>query len=125
MARKVIVGGSAVREWANSEAGAAALVREGLTVGKRGRFSKEVTDLFKSETGQTYSEGHVEPRVIKGTRVNASGRKTPVQVKATLPEVRSWARSPEGQAALGSVQVGERGVIAPAVLSAFAARPKV
>jgi hypothetical protein len=117
MARKS-VDGAAVREWANSEAGAAALAAEGLTVGARGRFSEKVVDLFQKSTKQKYEVGLVATRKISGIRVNPdTGRKTPVTVSATLPEVRAWAQA-EGLTA------GARGRLSEGVLAAFAARPK-
>jgi hypothetical protein len=117
MARKS-VNGAAVREWANTEAGAAALAEAGLVVGTRGRFSEKVVDLFQKATKQKYEVGLVPTRKISGTRVTDSGRKVPVTVSATLGEVRAWAQA-EG------LSVGERGKVSAEVLSAFAARPKV
>jgi hypothetical protein len=118
MARKS-VNGSAVREWANSEAGAAALAEAGLTVGTRGRFSEKVVELFQKSTKQKYEVGLVPTRKISGVRVNPdTGRKTPVTVSATLGEVRAWAA---GQPDLA---VGARGRVSQEVLTAFAARPK-
>lgn len=94
------------------------LREQGIEVGTRGRFSAKQVDDFQKATGKVYVKGYVEPRTIKGTRVNPeTGRKTPVQVKATDAEVRAWAQA-EGLAA------GSRGRLPQAVLSAFAARPK-
>lgn len=118
MAKKV-VNGSVVRAWATSPEGQAILSAEGLTVGKRGRFDSKLITAFQKATGQKYGVGHVEPRKVSGVRVNAeTGRKTPVTVKATLPEIRVWAQAQPG------LNVGSKGRIADSVLSAFAARPK-
>lgn len=116
MAKKQLAGGAEVRAF---------LVGQGIAVGSRGRFSAEQIEKFQEATGKVYTPKHTEPVVAKGIRVNASGRKTPVQVKTTLPEVRAWATG-EGASVLADqgIQVGARGRLAPAVLSAFAARPK-
>lgn len=111
MARKTVVNGAVVRAW---------LSENGQAVGSRGRFSQGQIDAFEdANPGQKYGVGHVEPRKITGVRINAeSGRKTPVTVKATLPEVRAWAQAQPG------IQVGAKGRISDSVLAAFAARPK-
>lgn len=117
MAKKVAAGGAEVREFLKSQ---------NVQVGARGRFSQEQVDLFEEATGKVYTVGHVEKITAKGIRVNASGRKTPVQVKTTQPEVRAWARG-DGASVLASAglePVGERGRIRPAVLAAFAATPR-
>lgn len=110
MARKTVVNGAVVRAW---------LSANGEAVGSRGRFSQAQIDAFEAANPrQKYGVGHVEPRAIKGTRISESGRKTPVTVKATLPEVRQWAQAQPG------IQVGTKGRISDSVLAAFAARPK-
>lgn len=108
MAKKQSATGAEVRAF---------LTEQGVTVGTRGRFSAEQVEAFETATGKKYVVGHVVPRTIKGTRVSDSGRKTPVQVKATLPEVRAWAQA-EGLA------VGAKGRISADVLTAFASKPK-
>jgi hypothetical protein len=109
MARKREVGPARIREWANEN---------GQSVGTRGKFSQELLDAFHAANkGEVYTVGKQEGRKITGIRVNASGRKTPVTVTATIAEVRDWASK-------NGVTVGSRGRIAPEVLAAFAAAPK-
>lgn len=118
MARKTEVSGSVVREWANSEAGKAALAAADLTVGLRGKFSAKVITLFEKENkGKRYVEKLVPTVRVKGVRVSESGRKVPVTVVATMSEIRAFAAA-EG------LPIGERGRVSQTVLSAFAARPK-
>lgn len=109
MAKKQSVGGSEVRAW---------LREQGEQVGSRGRLSAEQIGAFEKATGKRYEVGHVATRRITGVRVTDSGRKVPVTVNASIGEVRAWAQS-------AGLDVGSRGRIAPTVLSAFAARPKV
>jgi len=127
MARKTEVSGSVVRTWANSEDGQAFMTawaaeqdgREVPTVGARGKFSQTLIDLFhKANKGQKYVTKLVPTIKVKGVRVSDSGRKTPVQVTATLAEVRAFAEA-EG------LPVGARGRVSQDVLTAFASRPKV
>lgn len=116
MARKTEVAGSVVREWANSEAGKSALAAEGLTVGVRGKFSAKVITLFEKENkGKRYVEKLPRSIKVKGIRESASGRKVPVQVTATMPELRAFALANGG---------GARGRISEDTLRAFAAQPK-
>lgn len=127
MASKTQVSGAAVREWATSEAGQTFLTewaaqvegREVPTVGTRGKFSADLIAAFhKAHPRQVYTTKLVRKVEVKGTRVSESGRKTPVTVKATYDEIRSWAKE-------NGHEVGERGRVSSTVLAAFAARPKV
>lgn len=118
MARKTEVGGSVVREWANSEAGQAVLAEKGLAVGLRGKFSEGLLEQFhKANPRQKYVTGHVPTRSIQGTRVTDGGRKIPVKVNATLTEVREFAKAQ-------GLPVGTRGRISAEVFAAFAATPR-
>lgn len=109
MARKRSVGGAEVRAWAQSA---------GVEVGQRGRFSAELVEAFhKANPKVRYETGHVPVREIKGIRISASGRKVPVTVKASVPEVRAFA-------AEAGLSVGQRGRLSSEVYAAFAARPK-
>lgn len=110
MARRVEVSGSEVRAFAKAE---------GIEVGARGRFSKELVDAFhKANKGKRYMPNHVPTRKISGTRETANGRKVPVTVTATLAEVRAFAKD-------AGLPIGARGRVSRPVLAAFAARPKV
>jgi hypothetical protein len=123
MASKREVGAGTVREWVGTLTEAERTVTvDGveveLSIGKRGKLSDNVIKAFEKANKRTvYVPGFVESRKITGLREDANGRKRPVTVTATLPQVREWAAA-EGLA------IGERGRVSSAVLSAFAARPK-
>jgi hypothetical protein len=113
MAKKQSATGAEVREF---------LTSQGITVGSRGRFSVSQVEAFEKATGKRYVVGHVVPVKLTGKVVSASGRTVPRTVKATLPQVRAWAQSPEGVKVLGDdLAVGARGRIAAPVKAAFAA----
>jgi hypothetical protein len=116
MARKT-VNGAAVRAWAQTDEGAAALAEAGLTVGSRGRFSQAVQDLFRKSTGSAYEVGKVTTVKVSGIRVSESGRKVPVQVNATLSELRAFGRE-------NGFEVGSRGRVSAELKAAFAAAPR-
>jgi len=125
MARKTSVNGSAVRTWAQSEDGQAFLTTWATenevdvpTVGARGKFSAALIAAFhKANPTSRYEVGHVQSVKVSGTRVTSNGRKIPVTVNATLPELRAFAQSQ-------GLSVGARGRISAEVKAAFAAQPK-
>ena len=113
MAKKA-VSGAVVREWANSEAGAAALAEADLTVGTRGRFDAKVIDLFQKSTGQRYEVGIKPVRKVTAQKVNANGRKVTVTRNVNPAEARAWALA-EG------LVTSTKGRLPQPVLQAYAA----